>query len=387
MNTPLPAEPRSEPLLWLQLLGLAALPLEALLLLLLLAGSDPGPWPWLERVLAWSLGVLAPALLLWRRPADAFSLLVISTPLRGRRELQRRLSAQQQALGLRLAMALGAAALLPLLAWLDRWSVLARELAPLPEAPRLVALLLSAAMLALMLWQWQQLLQAAWLLLRPAAALAVAPALSSEQIAASRLCLGLPLLLPDPLRFDARPGRDEPKRTASSQRRPVRPETGAASEAPSIEPHAAARVIPAEQTVGGSTEHSPEVSLPPQDVPMAAETHDSQDRLNPQDNHGPEDGLDPPTSPPQDDGLKQVPESEIESDAVEPSAPDPEADPVQSIAALASEAAPADSVASMAHPAVPAVAAPAAPDTAAPDTAAPEAAAPEAEFHAPEARG
>jgi hypothetical protein len=202
VNATLPAEPRSEPLLWLQLLGLAALPLEALLVLLLLAGSDPGPWPWLERGLAWSLGVLGPALLLWRRPADVFSLLLLSTPLRGRRELQRRLSGLQQGWGQRLAVVLGAAALLPLLVWLDRWSVLARDWAPLPEAPRLVALLLSGAVLALMLWQWQQLLQAVWLLLRPAVAVAAAPALTAEEIASRRLCLGLPLLLPDPLRFE-----------------------------------------------------------------------------------------------------------------------------------------------------------------------------------------
>ena len=202
MNATLPAEPRSEPLLWLQLLGLAALPLEALLLLLLLAGPDPGPWPWLERGLAWALGVLGPALLLWRRPADVFSLLLLSTPLRGRRELQRRLSGLQQGWGQRLAVVLGAAGLLPLLVWLDRWSVLARDLAPLPDAPRLVALLLSAAVLALMLWQWQQLLQAVWLLLRPAGVVAAANALTTEEIASRRLCLGLPLLLPDPLRFE-----------------------------------------------------------------------------------------------------------------------------------------------------------------------------------------
>ena len=39
---------RREPLLWLQLLGLAALPLEALLLLLVLAGADPGLFPGFE---------------------------------------------------------------------------------------------------------------------------------------------------------------------------------------------------------------------------------------------------------------------------------------------------------------------------------------------------
>ena len=35
--------PRSEPLLWLQLLGLAAIPAELLAVVLILAGADPGP--------------------------------------------------------------------------------------------------------------------------------------------------------------------------------------------------------------------------------------------------------------------------------------------------------------------------------------------------------
>ena len=64
---------RSEPLIWLQLIAVGVLPLEALLLLLLLAGSDPGPLPALERLLCWGLGGLVPALVLWRRPADVWS--------------------------------------------------------------------------------------------------------------------------------------------------------------------------------------------------------------------------------------------------------------------------------------------------------------------------
>jgi hypothetical protein len=44
--------------------------LEALLLLLVLGGSDPGPVPLVEELLCWSLGAVAPALLLWRTPAD-----------------------------------------------------------------------------------------------------------------------------------------------------------------------------------------------------------------------------------------------------------------------------------------------------------------------------
>ncbi|MCX5941755.1 MAG: hypothetical protein NTU65_01305, partial [Cyanobacteria bacterium] len=50
-----------EPLLWVQLLGLAAWPLEALGLLLLLAGGDPGPFPLVERLFCWGLGALLPA--------------------------------------------------------------------------------------------------------------------------------------------------------------------------------------------------------------------------------------------------------------------------------------------------------------------------------------
>lgn len=309
MNTPLPAQPRSEPLLWLQLLGLGALPLEALLVLLLLAGPDPGPWPWLERGLAWALGVLAPCLLLWRRPADAFSLLVISTPLRGRRELQRRLSSLQQGLGLRLALAVGAVGMLPLLAWLDRWSVLARELALLPEAPRLVALLLSAAVLALMLWQWQQLLQAIWLLLRPPATLASAPPLTAEEIVGRRLCLGLPLLLPDPLRFDPRPSATPGPEASAARRTQARPVSDASATQPGEASGAAlntAAAIPAiEHPVGPadiSSEHEPATHEPPDPTPDGAPTsqEDNLPRKEAEVGSAAETAAAEPVSPPSD---------------------------------------------------------------------------------------
>ncbi len=196
------ARAASEPLLWLQLLGLSLLPLEALLLLLLLAGSDPGPLPGLERVLCWAIGVLAPAVLLWRRPADVWSLLLLQTPARGRRELQRRLSALQEGPLLRAALGLGVALLLVLLWSLDASAALATALAPLPDAPRLVALLLSAPLLALMLWQWQQALQSLWLLSRSLETIAATVPLEPAVVAERRLSLGLPLLLPDPLASD-----------------------------------------------------------------------------------------------------------------------------------------------------------------------------------------
>lgn len=188
-----------EPLLWLQLLSLAVLPLEALLLLLLLAGADPGPFPALERLLTWALGALAPAALFWRLPPDLWSLLLVQVPLQGRRPLQMRLSALQQALPLRLLSAAGAVLLLPLLWWCDGHAAMAWAIAPLAASPRLVALLLAMPLLALMLWQWQQLVQALWMLLLPPERLASTTPLNIEQAASSRLAIGLPLLLPPPL--------------------------------------------------------------------------------------------------------------------------------------------------------------------------------------------
>lgn len=202
--------PRAEPLLWVQLVSLGVLPLEALLLLLLLAGQDPGPFPGLERLLCWMLGALAPALLLMRRPADVWSLLLLQTPLRGRRPVQQRLSRLQEGLGLRLGLALGTLLLLPLLWWIDNHAALAHPYAPLSASPRLLALLLSSGLLALMLWQWQQLLQALWLLSRPTHSLPMVPAMTHEAMAQQRLSLGLPLLLFDPFQGEDQARPDSP---------------------------------------------------------------------------------------------------------------------------------------------------------------------------------
>jgi len=186
--------PRSEPLLWLQLIALGVLPLEVLLVLLLLAGNDPGPLPGLERVLCWAIGALAPALLLWRQPADPCSLLVAQVPQRGRRPLQRSLAAQPPSLAGRLGLAFVTALLLPLLWSLDRHAALATPLAPFPDSPRLVALLLVTPLLALMVWQGQQMLQALGWLIRGQAALATTGSTSAPRID-QRLSLGLPLVL------------------------------------------------------------------------------------------------------------------------------------------------------------------------------------------------
>lgn len=210
--------PRSEPLLWLQLMAIGAIPLELLGLLLLLAGADPGPLPGLERLLAWAIGALGPAILLWKRPADVFSLLVVQVPLRARSEAQRTLSALQSPLPLKLAMVGGAAALLPLFWWMDQHAALAASLSPLAASPRLVGLLLACPLLALILWQWQQLSQTLALLrLRPEAMAAATP-LTASQLESQRLSLGLPLLLLSPLQIQQpEPVRPEPERIAEPE--------------------------------------------------------------------------------------------------------------------------------------------------------------------------
>ena len=64
-----------------------------------------------------------------------------------------------------------------------------------------MVLLLAALLLALMLWQWQQLLQALWLLSRSPEAVAAVRPMPQAELEESRLCLGLPLLLLDPLKL------------------------------------------------------------------------------------------------------------------------------------------------------------------------------------------
>lgn len=197
--------PRSEPLLWVQLLGLAALPGELLLAFLLLAGGDPGPVPGLERLFCWALGALLPAVLFWRQPPDVWSLLLVQIPMRGRRDLQRRLSGLQAPLAVKLLAAAGALLLLPLIWLIDDRAGLAAAFSPIGSSTRLLGLVLCVPVLAICLWQWNQFWQALWLLSRPAGALEAAAEAAgrSDEPVAERLSLslGLPLLLPDPLRL------------------------------------------------------------------------------------------------------------------------------------------------------------------------------------------
>ena len=196
---------RREPLLFLQLLGIALWPLEALVLLLLLAGPDSGPFPAFERLLTWALGAVAPAVLFWKLPPDLWSMLLVQVPLRGRRAVQLRLSAMQTNGPLKAVAAAGAALLLPLLWWLDLHAGLAWRWSPLAASPRLVALLVCVPVLALMQWQWHQLVQSLWMMSRSQNCLDQTLPLTQTQAAEDRLSLGIPLLLLPPFPSNAEP--------------------------------------------------------------------------------------------------------------------------------------------------------------------------------------
>lgn len=188
-------QPRSEPLLWLQCLALGAIPLELLLIRLVLAGADPGPVPGVERFLIWGVGVLAPAVALWRRPADWGSLLLVRQPLASRNSDQLRISASHGGLSSRVAVVITAVILLPMLWWLDDSAVLASEFSPVSGQSRLVTLLLVSPLLALMVWQVQQLVQAATQLLASGATAAPTDsAFRADAVATQRTSLGLQLL-------------------------------------------------------------------------------------------------------------------------------------------------------------------------------------------------
>ena len=186
--------PRNEPLLWLQLVAIGAIPLELQLLRLILAGSDLGPVPSVERLLCWGIAVVAPAVLLWRRPLDWGSLLLVRQPLTERTTWQRKISHCQDNLLLKVVGAAGAVLLLALFWWIDRSSLLIADLSPLRSGHRLQSLLIATPLLAVIFWQWHQLVQSIWLLTRPSMAIEGAIAMSDQQLEDSRFSLGLGLL-------------------------------------------------------------------------------------------------------------------------------------------------------------------------------------------------
>ena len=327
--------PRSEPLLWLQLIGLAAMPLELLLVLLLLAGSDPGPFPALERVLIWGLGAVGPAVLLWRQPPDPLSLLLLCTPQRQRSPDQLALTSEPVSLALKLLLASGAALLLPALWWLDTSSVLAHSFALLPGSSRLVSLLAVVPVLALLVWQWQQLVQATSLLI----ASGDGPATTTGGALEPRLCPGLPWLrlpgldLPQP----AKPEATMPAALAA----PEGPAPASSEPLESAEPAATTEVVEATEleAVLESPDEETSEDQNSEDEPNAGEsadqvstdeesTHDSDVRPAEQEPEaqaeieaGTEPEPEPEAEPEAEPELETKAEAEQEADLSEPAEP------------------------------------------------------------------
>lgn len=166
-----------------------------MLIRLLLAGADPGPIPGVERLLLWGIGVVAPAIALWKRPADWASLLVVRQKLSSRDRDQLQLSAAQQGpIGL-ISLVVASLALGLLIGWLDDSAVLTAEFSPVLGQSRLETLLLCIPVLALIVWQVQQLAQAGSLLLGLGKTESASEAIfTTEMLRQQRTSLGLQLL-------------------------------------------------------------------------------------------------------------------------------------------------------------------------------------------------
>ncbi len=220
---------RREPLLWLQLMALAVIPLELELMRLMLAGPAFGPAPALERLLIWGLAVVAPGVLLWRRSADWASLLLIRIAPTKRSLDQRRISAIQQPLGLKAALIIGIGLLLPLFWWVDQSALLVVNFSPTQNSSRLTALLLAGPLLTLILWQWQQLFQAIWLLTRSDQSFAELTPIIPAELQTTHLSLGLGLLQPPLLEWEAaekpgQPSKASPREESEDELKPSAPD-------------------------------------------------------------------------------------------------------------------------------------------------------------------
>ena len=228
--------PRREPLLWIQCLALGAIPLELLLIRVLLAGADPGPVPGVERLLLWGVGAVAPAAALWTRPADWASLLVVRLPTAGRRQEQQRLSQGQTRALSGSAVVAASVLLLPLIWWLDNSAVLVNEFSPIAAQSRLVTLLLSTPLLALIVWQLQQLIQASVWLIWDDDGVASDSSGDGTDLLMQRTSFGLQVLQLEPLVWpDPPPARPAPNSTTTSATAEV-PEDTSVSTAVAVEP-------------------------------------------------------------------------------------------------------------------------------------------------------
>jgi hypothetical protein len=152
----------------------------------------------------------------------------VRQPLTGRTTWQRKISHCQDNLLLKVVGAAGAVLLLALFWWIDRSSLLIADLSPLRSGHRLQSLLIATPLLAVIFWQWHQLVQSIWLLTRPSMAIEGAIAMSDRQLEDSRFSLGLGLLRLESLDWGTADVNtstvDEPKEPQKTVETPPPPE-------------------------------------------------------------------------------------------------------------------------------------------------------------------
>ena len=232
--------------------------------------------------------------------------MLVRQPLTSRSNDQLRISASQNGLSGRVAVVMAALILLPVLWWLDESAVLASEFSPVSGQSRLITLLLVSPLLALIVWQLQQLVQAATLLFGSAARVAPADsAFRADAVATQRTSLGLQLL--------NLPGLEWPEAAVPAVTEPAGSEPAAdQSTAESVEGPVAGK---AEEPDQGDAAADVDASASDDDDHKEGETDN-----NPPNNEGPKDdrGSEDPSGPEMEDSTDQN-SSDINLSMSEPS--------------------------------------------------------------------
>jgi hypothetical protein len=283
-------------------------------------------------LLIWSVGGLATAVALWKRPADWGSLLLVRVPTATRSLEQQTLSGLQGKVS-GFAALLAAALLLPVLWWLDNSAGLIQEFSPLQGQSRLVTLLLSAPLLALTVWQVQQLSQAVLWLIQGELSDAT-EVLDQQKLLLERTSLGLQLLRFEPLLWPEPPIKttqdQAPAQTTEPEPEPnpePEPEPTGEREAETIsEPSATPEPEPDSET---SQEPEPEPeptgeleaetmsepSATPEPEPESDPTPDPEPEPEPEPNPEPDSNADSALQPGSDAGALAIePEQRSEED-------------------------------------------------------------------------
>ncbi len=179
-----------EPILWIQLLAIGTIPLEALLLKIILAGAPLGALVLLQRIIIAFVAIASPTIVLCKRPADWGSLLFCKLPLKSRSVIQHQISSLQSHPFPSAIFGIGGI----LGIWgfwsIDESSVLLYGISPFQNLPRFLTLLFSIPILLLIIWQWNQLCQSLWLITRSEERLQKCKFMENKDILKNRFSIG-----------------------------------------------------------------------------------------------------------------------------------------------------------------------------------------------------